>query len=178
MLISVEVDGVITTAVDDFQYTNALALLGGLRVTELMYNAAAGSSFDYIELKNIGDTTLELSGVRLSDAIDFTFGQMTLGPDQYVVVVKNLAAFQSTYGTGINVAGEYSGNLSNGGEKIVLSLPSPQEAAILLFEYSDAWYPTTDGDGSSLTINDPLIHPAVLSYAGSWHPATPSPGGQ
>jgi hypothetical protein len=141
-----------------------------------MYNAAAGNSFDYIELKNIGQTTLELSGVRLSDGVDFTFGQMTLGPDQYVVVVRNLTAFQSTYGTGINVAGEYSGNLSNGGERIVLSLPLPLDAAILRFEYSDTWYPATDGDGSSLTINDQFAHPANLSKAESWHPAVPSPG--
>jgi len=178
MLISVEVDGTLRAEANDFPYVNALALLDGLRVTELMYNAPTGSSSDYIELKNIGDTALELSGVRLSDAIDFTFGRMTLEPEQYIVVVKNLTAFQSTYGTGISIAGEYSGNLSNGGEKIVLSLPSPLDASILRFEYSDTWYPSTDGNGSSLTINDPFIHPAVLSCAESWHPATPSPGGQ
>ena len=162
--------------IDDSQLANSLALLDGLRITEIMYNAAAGNNFDYIELKNIGQTNLELSGVRLSDGIDFTFSPMTLEPDQYIVVVKNLTAFQSTYGTGINIAGEYSGNLSNAGEKIVLSLPLPMDAAILRFNYSDTWYPATDGDGSSLTINDPLIHPALLSHAGSWHAATPSPG--
>ena len=178
MLISAEVDGVITVTqtIDDSQLANSLALLDGLRITEIMYNATAGNNFDYIELKNIGQTNLELNGVRLSDGIDFTFGQMTLEPDQYVVVVKNLTAFQSTYGTGINIAGEYSGNLSNAGEKIVLSLPLPMDAAILRFNYSDTWYPATDGDGSSLTINDPLIHPALLSHAGSWHASTPSPG--
>jgi hypothetical protein len=176
MLISVEVDGILTATADEFPLANSLALLDGLRVTELMYNAAAGNSFDYIELKNIGQTTLDLSGVRMSDGIDFTFGQMTLEPDQYVVIVKNLTAFQSTYGTGINIAGEYSGNLSNGGERIVLSLPIPLDAAILRFEYSDAWYPATDGDGSSLTINDQFAHPATLSMAESWHPAIPSPG--
>jgi hypothetical protein len=127
--------------------------MDGLRVTEMMYNAAAGSSFDYIELKNIGQTSLDLSGVRLSDGIDFTFGRMTLEPEQYVVVVRNLTAFQSTYGTGINVAGEYSGNLSNGGERIVLSLPSPLDAATCASIIA-TWYPATDGDGSSLTIND------------------------
>jgi hypothetical protein len=177
MLISVEVDGVITTAANDFSYANVMALLDGLRVTEIMYHASAGSSFDYIELKNIRQTALDLGGVRLSDGIDFTFGRMTLEPDQYVVIVKNVTAFQSTYGTGVNVAGEYSGNLSNGGERIVLSLPLPFDAAILRFEYRDTWYPATDGDGSSLTINDPLAHPAALSTAESWYPAAPSPGG-
>jgi len=111
-----------------------------------------------------------------SDGIDFTFGQMLLEPGQYVVVVENLTAFRSTYGTGVNVAGEYSGNLSNGGERIILSLPSPLDAAILRFGYSDTWYPATDGDGSSLTINDPFVNPAGWSEPENWHPATPSPG--
>ncbi|HUT47313.1 MAG TPA: lamin tail domain-containing protein, partial [Sedimentisphaerales bacterium] len=176
MLISAELDGVVTMSTDDFPYTNALALLDGLRVTELMYHAADGSSYDYIELQNVGETTLNLTGVRLSDGIDFTFGQMLLEPGRYIVVVKNLTAFRSTYGTGVNVAGEYSGNLSNGGERIVLSIPSPLDAAILRFEYADTWYPATDGDGSSLAINDPLTHPATLSRSESWHQATPSPG--
>ena len=177
MLISVEINGRITKQANDFPYANALALLDSLRVTELMYNAPAGSSFDYIELKNIGQTTLDLNGVRFSEGIDFAFDRTTLEPDQYVVIVKNLTAFRSTYGNNINIVGEYSGNLSNGGERIVLSLSEPMNAAILRFEYSDRWYRATDGDGSSLTINDPLVHPAALSRAESWHPAGPSPGG-
>jgi hypothetical protein len=112
----------------------------------------------------------------LSDGVDFTFGQMLLEPGRYIVLVKNLTAFRSTYGTGINVAGEYSGNLSNGGERVVLSLPLPLDGAILRFEYRDTWYPETDGDGSSLVINDPLTHPATLSQSESWSPATPTPG--
>ncbi len=177
MLISVELDGVVTTTIEDFPYANALALLDGLRVTELMYHASSGNNYDYIELCNVGKTSLNLSGVRLSDGIDFTFGQMLLDPGQYIVVVRNLTAFRSTYGTGINVAGEYSDNLSNAGERIVLSFPLPLDIAILRFEYSDKWYPATDGDGSSLAINDPLTPPAILGESESWRPATPSPGG-
>ncbi|MHC4323623.1 MAG: lamin tail domain-containing protein, partial [Planctomycetota bacterium] len=176
MLISAELDGIIAKAIDDFTYANALALLDGLRVTELMYHASAGSSFDYIELQNVSETTMDLTGVRLSDGIDFTFDQILLEPGQYVVVVRNLTAFRSTYGTNVNIAGEYSGNLSNAGERIVLSLPLPLDVAILRFEYSDRWYPVTDGDGSSLIINDPLTHPATLDQPESWRPATPSPG--
>ena len=176
MLISVELDGIITMVSDDFPYANAQALLNGLRITELMYHASDGSEFDYIELQNISDTTLDLTGVRLSDGIDFVFPPMTLDTGQFVVVVSRIASFQSTYGTGINIAGEYSGNMSNGGEKIVLSLPAPLDAAILRFEYSDTWYPTTDGDGSSLEINDPFANPAGWSEPENWFATTPTPG--
>jgi hypothetical protein len=176
MLISAELDGVIITTIDDFPYANALALLDGLRITELMYHAPSGNNYDYIELYNVGQTSLDLTGVRLSDGIDFTFGQVLLDPGRCVVVVRNLTAFRSTYGTSVNVAGEYTGNLSNGGERIVLSFPLPLDVAILRFEYSDTWYPATDGDGSSLVINDPLTHPVFLSQPESWRPAAPSPG--
>jgi hypothetical protein len=102
---------------------------------------------------------------------------MTLEAGRHVVVVSNTASFRLTYGTDINVAGEYSGNLSNGGEKVVLSLPSPLDAAVLRFEYRDTWYPATDGDGSALVINDPLANPASWSEPENWHATTPSPGG-
>jgi hypothetical protein len=176
LLIGVELDGIITMAADDFPYGNALALLDGLRVTELMYHAPSGSEFDYIELQNISETTLDLSGVRLSDGIDFIFPAMTLDAGRYVVVVSHIASFQSTYGTGINIAGEYSGNLSNGGEKLVLILPTPLDAAILRFEYSDTWYPATDGNGSSLAISDPFANPTGWSEPENWYATTPTPG--
>jgi hypothetical protein len=176
MLISVELEGTLTTPADEFPFAKALELLVGLRVTELMYHAPEGSSLDYIELKNIGQSLLDLVGVRLSEGIDFTFGAMTLGAGQYVVVAGNLAAFRSAYVASINVAGEYSGSLSNGGEKIVLQLPLPLEAAILRFEYSDTWYPATDGGGDALVIDEPLAHPAAWAWPESWRPAPPTPG--
>jgi len=176
LLISAQLDGSITIAADDFPYAYALTLLDGLRVTELMYHAPSSSEFDYIELQNISDTTLDLIGVRFTDGIYFTFPAITLEAGEHIVVVSNTDSFQSTYGTGINVAGEYSGNLDNGGEKIVLSLPSPLDAAILRFKYSDTWYPETDGNGSSLMINDTLANPASWNRPENWHATTPNPG--
>lgn len=142
-----------------------------------MYHAPDGSEYDYIELYNISDTTLDLNGVRLADGIDFTFPPMTLASGHYVVVVSNIALFQLRYGSSASIAGQYSGNLSNAGENIVLQLPWPLEAAILRLRYSDKWCPTTDGLGASLTIRDPLAHPATWNEAESWRAASPTPGG-
>jgi len=141
-----------------------------------MYHAAGGSNFDYIELANIGETRLDLAGVRISDGIEFVFGEMTLDPGQHVMVVSDIGSFHWAYGTSINIAGQYSGNLSNGGEQIVLQLPWPLEAAILRFDYSDDWYPATDGGGTSLVIVEPFAHPATWSERESWRTTTPTPG--
>ena len=111
-----------------------------------------------------------------AEGIDFTFPPMTLEPGYYVVAVSNIADFQSRYGSNASIAGRYSGNLSNGGEDIVLKLPAPLEAAILRFRYSDSWYPTTDGSGDSLTIRNPTTHPATWDQPESWQAALPMPG--
>ncbi|HIJ53928.1 MAG TPA: hypothetical protein HPP66_12350, partial [Planctomycetes bacterium] len=158
-------------------YTVALRLLDGLRITEIMYNTPATTSeYDYIELQNVSDVNLDLTGVRFTDGIEFTFPPMELGPGEYVIVDSNSAMFEIAFGTGINVAGEYSLELSNAGENIILKLALPLDAAILRFGYDDGWYPLTDGQGWSLVIRDPTAKPASWDKAESWDAALPSPG--
>jgi hypothetical protein len=176
MLISAKLEATIATSPDDYPFADVMELLYGLRITELMYHASLGSNFDYIELQNIGQTTLNLNGVYFSKGIDFTFPEMVLEAGQYVVVAADLAAFQAAYGKNINVAGQYSGSLSNGGEEIVLSIPRPMEAAILRFDYSDIWYATTDGGGDSLVIKDVFAPPTAWDKEENWQPGTPTPG--
>jgi hypothetical protein len=176
MLISAELDATIATSNDDYPFADVMELLYGLRITELMYHASIGSSFDYIELQNIGQTSMNLNGVYFSKGIEFTFPEMILEAGQYIVVVADETSFKAMYGQSINIAGEYSGNLSNSGEEIVLSIPLPLEAAILRFDYSDTWYPTTDGDGDSLVIKDVFAPSAAWDNSENWQPATPTPG--
>ena len=178
-IISVTLEGAVmeTIGASDLPYLEQLMLLDGLRVTELMYHDSQGDDREYIELLNIGDETLDLTGVRFTRGVDFAFPSMQLAPGRYVVVVADRAAFESAYGSNINVAGQYSGRLSNGGEDVVVQLAVPWEAAILRFRYDDAWYPATDGGGSSLAINDAAAAAVTWNASGSWHSSEPTPGG-
>ncbi len=139
-----------------------------LRVTELMYNPIGGNNFEFVELYNAGARPLELAGVRLLEGIEFTFPPYTLEPNQYVVVAENVPEFQSRYGMGIPVAGQYNGNLSNGGELLRLQLPEPHPANILNFEFDDQWLPETDGGGFSLVIDEPQGDRRSWSQASAW----------
>ena len=130
-----------------------------LRLTEIMYNPAPGAGFDaqefeYLELKNASvDTALDLTGVHFTNGIDFNFtgkAITNLGPQQKVLVVKNLAAFASRYGTGFPIAGQYGGYLENVGE--TLRLDDASNEKILEFTYKDGWKPTSDGLGFSLVM--------------------------
>jgi len=139
--------------------------VGGLaeviRITEIMYNPAApppGSpysdgDFEYIELKNIGSSRVNLNLLQFVRGIRFTFGDLWLDPGAYVVLVRNQEAFQSRYPEfdGL-LAGEFAGALDNSGERI--ELRDAVGNVIHDFAYSDAWYEITDGPGFSLTIKD------------------------
>ncbi|MBL7219448.1 MAG: lamin tail domain-containing protein [Phycisphaerae bacterium] len=145
-----------------------------IRVTEVMYNPAPptpdefdsgytdADDFEYIEITNISDHTLPLTGLRFDNGIDFTFGAISIDPGEYVVVVSNLAAFDERYdvaGNGISVAGEYGTGLisgtqfANAGENVELA--APIGGNIQDFSYGDGWYSHTDGEGFSLTIRNP-----------------------
>ena len=129
-----------------------------LRITEIMYHPLDTSdpndpNTEYIELKNLGPETINLNLVRFTNGIDFTFPSVSLASGVHVLVVKDQNAFEAKYGTGRNVAGEYSGSLRNSGERIELEDPIGQ--TIHNFRYSDSWRDNTDGDGYSLTIIDP-----------------------
>jgi len=152
-----------------------------LRVTELMYNPAPPAEgspfqrreFEYIELQNISTDTLDLRGVRFVEGIrfDFTDSAVTeLAPGEVVVLVEDLQGFASRYDLArILVAGEYSGALSDGGERILIH--GPLDEPILDFEYGDFWHPETDGEGSSLVIVDALADLSAWGEADSWRPS-------
>lgn len=157
-----------------------------LVVTELMYHPADpptgdtndADNFQFIELKNVGNTTLNLAGFRFTSGIDFTFsatsGVTTLAPGGTVLVVKHLAAFTSRYGARPNIAGVFDNSLAHGGERVTLVGPALEP--VLDFTYSDNWYPVTDGFGWSLVIKDPSGAPSSWNYAGSWRASSASGG--
>jgi len=130
-----------------------------LRITEIMYHPQSQTepndpNEEFIELINIGTETINLNLVKFTNGIDFTFPSLELAPGEHAVVVQDKAAFEARYGTQINIAGQYTGRLANGGERIRLEDAIGQ--TILNFSYKDGWYDGTDGQGFSLVIIDPL----------------------
>ena len=164
-------------SVDDSGIAEAMKVLEGLRITEMMYHPAGNAEAEFIELQNISGSTLDLSGVRLTNGVNFVFPEGTsLAPGEYTVVVRNQIVFESIYDWGVNIAGQYTGALSNGGEDVTLKLASPLDAALLRFDYNDTWYPSTDGEGYSLNIIDPGADAATWTKHESWTDAPPTPG--
>jgi len=155
-------------------------LAPSIRITEIMYHppeptpaeVAAGyadkEGFEFIEIQNISpDQTLPLEGLRFSDGVSFVFPAVSVAPGEYVLVVKDEAAFNYRYPTFTGtIAGTYTGSLNNGGEEIVLD--APVGGPVHVFGFKDGWYGHTDGDGFSLTIRDPLGEAALWSLKEGW----------
>jgi hypothetical protein len=151
-------------------------LVAGLRLVELMYRPS-GANAEYIELLNIGGTTLNLNGVTISQGVTFTFGAVNLPSNQRIVVVQNAAAFDAIYENGITVAGTFTGTLSDTGEALRLSTPTA--AIIHEFTYNSAWHPTTNGGGHSLVVANPSAAVSNWNNAAGWrasHDPLGSPG--
>jgi hypothetical protein len=105
---------------------------------------------------------LALAELRFTAGVTFNFGVSPvsyLNPGRSVLVVKNRGALVARYGGSIApVAGEYTGNLDNGGER--LALMNGNET-IFDFIYGDGgpWPESPDGDGPSLLLREPCNHP-------------------
>ncbi len=165
------------SALNEATFTFA-SVVDDLRITEIMYHPqdppGGDPDAEFIELKNVGVEPLDLSSVAFTVGIEFMFPNVELAPGEYVVVVKDHAAFASQYANlpgGVQRLGPYSGRLDNAGEEIELEDAAGQ--TILAFEYDDAWYPSTDGDGFSLTIIDPAnSDPESWGQRNSWRPSS------
>jgi hypothetical protein len=156
-----------------------------LAITELMYNPAPPSpgtndndQFEFIELKNVGSTTLNLAGIHFTNGVQFAFVSISaitnLGPGQYLVVVANRDAFQARYPGVTNIAGQYGGRLANSGDRI--RLDGAFGEPIMDFRYDNSWYSTTDGAGFSLVIRDENAAFTSWTNPASWRPSS-EPGG-
>ena len=166
--------------------------LAGLVVTEVMYHPtdpsaaeinagfADDDAFEYIELKNVGNTTLDLKDLRFTKGVDFDFlgaGITELAPGEIVLVVADVDAFEMRYGAGLPVAGawESTDRLDNGGEQVKLSFGAGDPIRDFTYDDVAPWPSTPDGGGASLTLQQPATVPDH-KLAASWNASAPSPG--
>ncbi|MDA3881183.1 MAG: lamin tail domain-containing protein [Prolixibacteraceae bacterium] len=125
-----------------------------LKITEIHYNPLGddnddGNQYEFIEIKNTGQSTLYLGGVQFVDGISYTFPEGSLiESGGFIVLTSDMDAFYNRYG--FLPFDAYEGQLNNGGEWITVT--TAYSDTIIHFEYDDSgnWSPFADGVGSSL----------------------------
>jgi hypothetical protein len=126
-----------------------------LQITEVHYHpldegTVSGDEYEFVELKNVGEAVLSLDDVAFDEGIQFVVPpDTTLAAGKFLVLAANAAAFQDRYG--FAPSGQYTGKLSNTGERITLS-DLLADAAIASVAYLDTspWPSAADGGGRSL----------------------------
>ena len=91
-------------------------------INEIMFNAPGGRATDeWIELLNVSSNLINLAGWRFTKGLGFTFPNVSIAPNGYLVVAANMASFQAKYPGINNVIGGWTGQLANTDETIELS---------------------------------------------------------
>ena len=137
-----------------------------LAITEINYNPrdltpgtpTAGDiqSFEFIELMNTSTGPVDLTGVRFTTGIAYTFPTgRVLAPGERIVVAKDLAAFASRYpdasypGLSGMTSGPYDGGLDNAGERLALLALNDSVIADFTYDDSTPWPITPDGNNGN-----------------------------
>lgn len=149
--------------------------IGTLKITEIMYNPSnhgntPSKELEFIELKNTGAVTLDLSSVSVRDGIDYRFPVgAKLAPGAFILLAENPVRFAARYGFDAN--GRFSGQLSNSGENI--EVVDAFGRVITRVAYSDrgAWPAEPDGEGWSLVVVEPNAS-ADPNLPTSWRAST------
>ena len=141
-----------------------------VKFNEVMYNPIGGSDYEFIELKNISQTEVDLSWYKMK-GVNFIFKlQSKLDPGQLIVLASdsNPEAFISRYPR-LDVYGWYNGSLANSGEK--LALENAEGLEVLKFKYNNQapWPMIDDLQGHSLQIIKPSVN---ANNPTNWKPSS------
>ena len=144
-----------------------------LAVTEIMYHppnfgATNGDELEFLELKNTGTSTLDLSGLRFTDGLTCSFTNGTLlAPGGFFVLARNAAAFGAKY-PGVIVNGIFTGRLDNDGESLTLDHLLGSRVFSFRYETEPPWAVTPDGYGFSLVRASTQADPDAST---NWRPS-------
>jgi hypothetical protein len=166
-------NGTVWSALTEAEFHIA-ALGTPLRITEIMYNPGGGDTYEFIEIRNLGSTRVDLSGMSV-DGIGFVFpngSSIDAGSTIVLGSALNPAAFAVRY-PGVFVYGTFPGTLSNGGERLALQDRNGRTITSVNYDDENGWPVSPDGRGYSLEFIDPTRDP---NDPANWR-ASPNVGG-
>jgi len=149
-----------------------------IAMTEIHYNPASEQGdddlYEFLELTNLGQSSVSLSGWQFVDGIQFAFPDGTqLEPSECLIVAKNAATYS---GADCQVLQWTDGKLANNGER--LELVDANNLTVDLVSYDDdaPWDESADGGGHSLVpVDADRPNDLVLNWQASSQPGG-SPG--
>jgi hypothetical protein len=158
-----------------------LQSLGSIKLTEIQYHPSSSSDsvdadqYEFIELKNTGTSTVDMSGAGFTDGIKYSFpADVNIAPQAFFVIAADSVKFKARYGFAPDDV--YGGKLSNDGEKI--SLTDLQTGSIVFsITYSDTIPWPLEADGRGYTLVPVSVNPdGDQNSAAQWRISTDKKG--
>ena len=143
-------------------------LAANVVVNEIHFDPNPKTEFaEFIELYNAGDETADLTGWKISDAVEYEFPSATqLAPDSYLIVAQNPEALAEKFG--VTSLGPWTGKLNNSGETIRLHDADSTERDRVDYQLGFPWPTVGDEPGYSIELIDPSLDNQL---GGSWRPS-------
>lgn len=142
---------------------NAIETTDDVVINEIQYHRAPVSEEgepvtdrgeEWIELYNRGADAVDLGGWQLADAVAYTLPTGTsIEPGGYLVIANDAAALRAEH-AGIDVVGDFTGGLDNGGDRVLLLDAQGNPADEVRYVDGGRWPAAADGGGSSLELRD------------------------
>lgn len=130
--------------------TNAV-FQGQIVINEVMFHASSESTAEeYVELFNRGPAAVNLLGWQLNGGINFTFPNVTVAANSYLVAAANTDIFTAKYPGVGNVVGNWTGQLSNTEEEIELEDASGNQVDVVRYADEGDFATRTNVGGGSL----------------------------
>ena len=140
----------------------------GIVINEIHYNPDVKTELvEFIELYNPGMESADLSGWRLSNAVQYDFPSGTvLQSGDYLLIAENPTAVSLKYR--VSSLGPWVGKLANEGDTIVLRNEAGQRVDRVDYQLGFPWPTIGDAPGNSIQ----LVHPSLNNdLGGSWRSA-------
>ncbi|MDE0771260.1 MAG: lamin tail domain-containing protein [Salibacteraceae bacterium] len=127
---------------------------GQIVITEISYNGpeSGTDTTEFIELYNKTSASINLSGYSFSQGVTYTFPNVSIGANGYLVIAVDSAAIMNVFGA--SARQWTSGGLSNGGEDIVLENSTGVTIDSVDYDDGGIWPSDPDGNGSTLVFCD------------------------
>lgn len=159
----------ITNHVGSYSSCNVIQV-PSLVIDKINYNPSTSTTFpasndlEFIDIKNIGTTTVNLTGVYFKElGISYVFpANSTILPNQNIYLASNPTTFQLKYN--IVAFGQFTRNLSNSSQKLVLADGYGNTIDYVEYFDSSPW-PNADGNGNYLQLISPELD---NNLASSW----------
>lgn len=135
----------------------SVAVRADIVINEIMYHPESNDrDATYVELYNTSPSAVNLLNWQFNNGIAFTFPNVSIPGNDYLVVCKNEARVQQVYGA-TKTIGDFTGFLSRDGERI--TLVDQNSVVVDTVSYNDRipWPLRADGEGAAVGLINPAL---------------------